>query len=99
MKKSVLTSVAVGALALPCAAFAADLAVKAPALGRPAVMSWTGCHVGGHVGWGWSRQNINETGQTTAGPGPIPFTATGSLDTSGGMFGGQVGCDYQFASN
>ena len=90
MKKNVLTSVALVALALPCADFAADLAVKAPALGRPVVTSWTGCHAGGHVGWGWSRQNIYETGQTkpTAGPGPIPFTATGSLDTSGGMFGG-----------
>jgi outer membrane immunogenic protein len=71
-------------------AFAADLPVRAPVavLAAPDPFSWTGCHVGGNVGGAISED------KTTA-------TVTGgsrSFGTTGFAGGGQIGCDYQFAS-
>ena len=75
---------------------AADLrpAYKAPPPAPAPVYSWTGCYVGAHVGWGWGSNNMTENsiGFTSA-------SATAGVDTSGGLFGGQVGCNYQFAGN
>ncbi len=91
----------VSAIALAQAASAADLGppvYKAP----PPVFSWTGCYLGGNIGYGWGRETvfIPNLGETTGKPelegvslGPV----TG--DTSGVLGGGQVGCNYQFAPN
>jgi outer membrane immunogenic protein len=87
----------------PVALMAAGSAQAAPPP-LPAY-SWTGCHVGLHLGLGWGRQDVTETGTQTVSHGsytaPTTATATGSsgFDSSGGLFGGQVGCDYQFASS
>jgi outer membrane immunogenic protein len=70
---------------------AADLARKAPiaAPPPPPAYSWTGCYAGAHVGWGWGFNRhsafCNDVG-----------TGNQSLDTDGGLFGGQLGCRYQF---
>ncbi len=85
---------------------AADIArrppppVYVPPLPIPYV--WTGCYIGGNVGWGWGRETVSipNLGETTgvpklAGVSLGPVTGT----TSGVLGGGQVGCDYQFASN
>ncbi len=102
MRPLLLASVSVAALFFASQASAADLAVKAP---RPMmvpapVYSWTGCYVGAHVGWGWGHNRQN---QKTAFSGSSGGTITGGsnsrVDSSGGLFGGQVGCNYQFASN
>jgi outer membrane immunogenic protein len=71
---------------------AADLPLrtKAPVMAAP-VFSWTGCYVGAQAGWGWSHHGITEYNASN-----FPKTVTGGLDSSGGVFGGQVGCDYQF---
>jgi outer membrane immunogenic protein len=72
-------------------AVAADLPLKAP----PPVyraFSWTGCYVGAQWGWGWG---------TMSGAG---FTSQGTLESrgsfsnkvSGALFGGQLGCNWQF---
>lgn len=72
--------------ALP--ALAADLAVKArraiPA--APVQFSWTGCHVGGHVGG-----VVSEDRTTGVLGNSVDFSSTGFIG------GGQVGCDYEFA--
>ena len=77
------------------AASAADLPVKARPYVAPPVFSWTGCYAGGHVGWGWGRQNTSNdfVSFTTS----TVTNASGRVDSSGAVFGGQVGCDYQFA--
>jgi outer membrane immunogenic protein len=99
-----LASVSPAALMVGGGAQAADLALKAPAMAVPAY-SWTGCYVGAHLGLGWGRQDMTETGTNTISNGsftaPSTLTETGSsgLDSSGGLFGGQIGCNYQFASN
>ncbi len=98
MKKLLLTSVAGVALIAAGSANAADLGrpvYKAPPPVAPPVpvFSWTGCYVGGHVGWGWGRPDAFNHEISSGGLSAPPST---KIDTSGAIFGGQVGCDYQF---
>jgi outer membrane immunogenic protein len=110
MRRELLASVSAIALVVASAsaatlfsdpAGAADLrpAMKAPPpMAPPApIFSWTGCYVGAHVGWGWGHSHATEgsfsAGGTTVGP------ASTGINTSGALFGGQVGCNYQFAGN
>jgi outer membrane immunogenic protein len=104
MKKILLLSSAIVAAG---PAFAADLPVKA----RPMAVvpySWTGCHVGGHIGGAWDRSTYSDPGtlsplllggtgivQNFAKPGQS-FTADSEARFLGGV---QAGCDYQFASH
>ena len=53
-------------LDLGAAGPAADLPTRMPVKAAPAparVFSWTGCYLGGHVGWGWGRKTITDTPQ------------------------------------
>ena len=96
----------VGLIGTP--AFAADMAVKAPRpLPAPApvrIFSWTGCYIGGNIGWGWGRDTVSAPGLALAEVTEEPELASDSPpakteDTSGVLGGGQVGCNYQFAPN
>jgi outer membrane immunogenic protein len=102
MIKSELTVSAVAAIVAILeigAASAADLATrpytKAPVYAAPPI-SWTGCYVGGNVGGGWDHFNAGEV--AFAGV-PTPFVDFGGNHGSSVVGGGQIGCDYQFASN
>jgi outer membrane immunogenic protein len=75
------------AAALSTTAFAADLAVKAPPL-KPVPFAWTGCYIGGHLGGAFSDDRTTNALGVTHG-----FSSTGFVG------GGQIGCDYQFATN
>jgi outer membrane immunogenic protein len=101
MKNAVLLS-SVASLALFAAgsANAADLPARVYSKAPPPVQvfSWTGCYVGGHVGWGWARNNTTHVFDSSTGA-TITQTLTGTVDASGGVFGGQVGCNYQFSQN
>jgi outer membrane immunogenic protein len=95
MKKILLASVAISAL---IAAQAASAQRLSPPPMAPTI-SWTGCFVGGQVGWGWQRNKISQSSQhfssssfTTAG---FNSSSSGNVDSHGAVFGGQVGCDYQ----
>jgi len=82
------------------AVLAADLArpiySKAPVIAQ-APASWGGCYLGGNLGAGWDSTHTD--GLALAGvPFPSPFDY-GSSRGSGFIGGGQIGCDYQFASN
>ena len=47
----ILSSATIVALMAAIPAFAADLPMKAPAMiASAAPFSWTGCHIGGHIG-------------------------------------------------
>jgi outer membrane immunogenic protein len=94
------------ALALSSAAFAADLSpatmpLKAPPMAAPA-FTWTGCYVGGQIGGDWGHANFIDP-NTSFGDGLGLFAPTGSgvgINQGGGVLGGgQLGCDYQFATN
>ena len=92
MKKQLLVGAALLA-AIPGAAMAADLSRPAPApvytkAPPPMYYNWTGCYVGANGGGVWAHKNFT---QVTTG------FSDGSVDFSGGLFGGQVGCNYQFS--
>lgn len=57
--------------------------------------SWTGCFVGGQLGWGWQRNKISQKNQHTIGTTVFLSSSSGNTDSHGPVFGGQVGCDYQ----
>lgn len=52
----------------------------------PQSFSWTGCFFGAHLGGAWGNKHW------TLPPAGAPIA---SYDQSGGVGGGQVGCDYQ----
>ncbi len=68
------------------AAGAADLAVAPPAYKAPPVMlsDWTGFYVGINGGGGWADNSLDGE--------------PGKVKTSGGLFGGQLGYNWQFGS-
>jgi outer membrane immunogenic protein len=84
----VVTAVFVAALAQ--SALGADLpnrpVYKAPAVAPVPVQTWTGCYVGGNGGYGWSQKSWYDYD---------PYTSQGSSSSTGGVAGGQIGCDYQ----
>lgn len=95
MKKSLITSVAVGAL-FAGSAMAADMPVKAPILKAPPmpVQTWTGCYLGGGAGYGmWNQDYFMETDPAHQQISP---TLTGGGRGWFGTVGG--GCDYQLAT-
>jgi outer membrane immunogenic protein len=92
MKRILLATVALGALALATSASAADLAVKAPPL-EPAVYDWSGFYIGGVAGYGFGNQNINNTN------GPAGFADfTANFETHGPMAGGEVGYNWMMGN-
>jgi len=110
---ALLASASPIALLIGGPATAADLALKTPRpmyAPPPPAFSWTGCYVGAHVGWGWGRNNFSESSSSTTTVVTVSSAGTGSttsssfrsassrIDSSGGLFGGQVGCNYQFGS-
>jgi outer membrane immunogenic protein len=88
MKKFLVCAAVFVALGVTSAA-AADLPVKAPVYKAPVAVapSWTGCYLGGNVGYGWAPTKWNDNG--------IEFA---SHTTDGVVGGGQIGCDYQSGS-
>jgi outer membrane immunogenic protein len=95
MKKLLLASASVIAIASAAPAQAADLPSRAPAMIAPAPppFSWTGLYVGAHVGWGTSHFSS----QGHASDGDPQTTGTGTANVSGSIFGGQLGYNWQFA--
>jgi outer membrane immunogenic protein len=91
------------ALAFAGPAFAADLParmpVKAPMVAPIAPYVWTGCYVGGHIGAGAATQDISEPAEPFFGSFLVPANNRLRVDKSSFLGGGQVGCDYQFATN
>ena len=69
------------------------------------LFSWTSCYLGGHVGGAWVDHEMTGTFPVPI-PGPfgfitpVPVASTLPIDfgSSGVLVGGQVGCNYQFAS-
>jgi outer membrane immunogenic protein len=93
MKATLLGGAVVSLLTV--SAFGADLETAIP-LKAPPPFTWTSCYAGGQAGGGWGRKDVTDS----AGILP-PFTgfASANVDISGYMFGGQIGCDYQFTPN
>jgi outer membrane immunogenic protein len=108
MKKILLAGISGAALIAIAPSNAVDLGPRpvywAPqaAIVPVRVFSWTGCYIGGNIGYGWGRDTVSipNLGETTG----VPELAGLSLpsvtgNTKGVLGGGQVGCNYQFAPN
>jgi outer membrane immunogenic protein len=79
-------------------ALAADMPVKAPPLVPPPIYSWTRCYLGVNNGGAWANKSNLYSGDSVGGvftPDNLPL---GDAHPSGWVYGGQLGCDYQFAS-
>jgi outer membrane immunogenic protein len=78
-------------------AFAADMAVPAPAYYPklpPAIYDWTGIYVGGNIG---GEMLVDSVSQNGVSPGGFNLTSTGDLRPAGVIGGAQVGANYEFA--
>ena len=101
MRKLLFASVAALATTVAGSATAADLAVAPPAPFAER-FNWTGCYGGIHLGGGFATKNITDPVQLVqdnAGGGGTVGVTTVNPGPSGAVLGGQVGCDYQFASS
>jgi outer membrane immunogenic protein len=103
--KFIAVAIAIAAISGVGAASAADMAprtyTKAPPMAAP-VYSWTGCYVGVEGGgiWGHGNHFQNDpAASAAAGGGILGLPQTAGIDPSGGLAGGTVGCNYQFAGN
>src|SRR5262249_27348327 len=93
MKKFLLVGVALALLG--GAAQAADQAVRAPYAAPAAlpVASWTGFYVGINGGYSSGSNDFTQTEGVGAVTGFSPFPS--SVNPKGGLFGGQIGYNWQ----
>lgn len=92
MKRLIASSVVISTLAVS-SAMAADIPVRAPAAAPPPpVFSWTGPYVGVTAGIAGDKFTypLSVTG--------VPVSATANVTSSGFLFGGTIGYNYQFAN-
>ena len=94
MKRSLILS-ALLAGAVP--AMAADLPYKAPPPIPAPIATWTGFYLGANGGYSWGRSSrsvdfVTTTGAFITGAGSI---TGGGTDLEGGLFGGQIGYNWQ----
>jgi outer membrane immunogenic protein len=102
MKKLLFAQAAALAVTIAGSAVAADMPLK-EAIPFAARFDWTSCYLGGHLGGGIARKDITDPVQLVQdsflGAGTTTGVTTVSPAPSGVVIGGQIGCDYQFASS
>src|ERR1700693_6311422 len=103
MRKLPSFHAAVLALTLAGPAIAADLPVKSEMPYVPPRFSWTSCYLGGHLGGGWGSKAMTDpvflVEDSLIAPGTTTGITTVTTSPTGAVIGGEIGCDYQFASN
>jgi opacity protein-like surface antigen len=93
MKPTLLAVAALTLASVP--ALGADLGVPIKAPLAPPPFIWTSCYGGGQAGGGIGQKDLTDSAGIVS---PISGFTTANLNISGYMLGGQIGCDYQFAS-
>ena len=97
MNKRFFLGVAGLVIAIAGPAVAADLPVAPVKAARFAArFSWTGCYLGAHVGGAWERKDATDPVllvQEGLLPGNTVGTTTVRVNSTGPMYGGQIGCD------
>lgn len=103
MRKILFAQAAVLAVTLTGPAIAADLPMKSEAPYVAPRFSWTGCYLGGHLGGGKGSKAMTDPVQlvqdTLIGAPITTGITTVTTSPTGAVIGGEIGCDYQFASN
>jgi outer membrane immunogenic protein len=72
--------------------------VSNPAAAAAPLVTWTGCYLGANAGGAWGRKDFSDKYFTPGLEGLEPASSP-SGSTRGWLAGGQVGCNYQFATN
>jgi opacity protein-like surface antigen len=101
MKKTLVAAVVISMPGFTGAALAADLALKTQSAPAPA-FSWSSCYLGMHAGGAFARKDMTDPAalaQQDAVGSSIGGVTTANFSSNGVVAGGQLGCDYQFASN
>src|SRR6202165_5250975 len=102
MRKHLFAAAAGLAVIMAGPAVAADMPLQAAAP-FAARFNWTSCYLGGHLGGGFARKDLTDPVQlvqdSLLGAGSTNGVTTVSPSPSGVLIGGQIGCDYQFASS
>jgi opacity protein-like surface antigen len=101
MRKLLFAQAAMLAATLAGPAIAADLPLNSEAPFVPR-FTWTGCYLGGQIGGGFAQKDITDPValvQESFAPGSTTGITTANLSPRGVLIGGQIGCDYQFASS
>ena len=93
MKKFLLASAAL--FSLTGVASAADLRVNAPIVAPVPVFSWTGCYIGGHVGYGKAQSSHNFQFEAEDAEFEPKWYFTNNFENKGAVGGLQAGCNYQ----
>ena len=101
MKKIWLVSAALAAALATGSAFAADLppaprVYAPPPAVVPPIFSWTGCYLGIEGGGSFGQSQHTSVGAVNPANNGRPIT--NEFNLSGGLFGGTVGCNYQFSN-
>jgi outer membrane immunogenic protein len=98
-----LASAAASLLALAGTASADGLYNGGPPIGYAEPFRWTGCYAGGNFGGAWASKALTDPVQLVQdqilGAPSTTGVTTVNTNPTGFVFGGQIGCDYQFASN
>ena len=77
-------------------ALAADMGVPPMSVPlAPPPFTWTGCYAGAQASGGWGQKNLNDTNGICL---PLLQLPESIFPFQVGYVGGQIGCDYQFAS-
>jgi outer membrane immunogenic protein len=93
--KRVVTAT-IGLIALAAApALAADLPVKAPPMAPAPVLNWTGFYIGVNGGYSWGRSSRDLNFFNPLNGVTLASGTGGGRDMNGGLFGGQLGYNWQ----
>jgi outer membrane immunogenic protein len=103
MRKLLFAQATSLAVTLAGPAIAADLPMKSEVPYVAPRFSWTSCYVGAHLGGGRAAKDMTDPVQLVQdsflGAGSTTGITTASTTPTGVVIGGQIGCDYEFASN
>jgi outer membrane immunogenic protein len=103
MRKILFAQAAVLAVTLTGPADAADLPMKSEVPYVAPRFSWTSCYLGGHLGGGRGSKAMTDpvflVQENLIGAGTTTGINTATTSPTGAVIGGEIGCDYQFASN
>ena len=93
----VTTAAMATALALGAASHAQAADMRAPvykAAPVPMAYNWSGFYAGGHIGWGWAKEDATIAAFSPGVP-DIPLGSVFSGDRDGFLGGAQIGLNWQ----
>jgi outer membrane immunogenic protein len=91
MKTLASLCLAAAAIGMSAPAGAADMPLKAAPIAVAPAVNWTSCYIGANAGGGSSHNHYID-------PLAVPPLDLASHEGSGGLAGGQVGCDVQYGT-